>query len=505
MSSRRSRWRATRVRFGAALLLLPLMMQSPGDARGPATTKDSTWEVKRVLIKPRPVASHLELDRLHGENRCEVLRQFPSLGGLQVLRVPAGTTVRELVRKYQASPLVEYAEPDYPVRLAGNFPNDPAFVDGTLWGLNNAGQGGGIANADIDAPETWAVRTSASNIVVAVVDTGIRYTHQDLASNMWVNPQDGSHGIDVLAGTTNPYDDNGHGTRLAGVIGAVGNNGLGVAGVAWQIQLMACKFVDQSGNGSISDALVCLDYARTNGARIINASWGLDATSLSLSNAMVALRAAGIQVVAAAGNNARDIDAIPYYPASFDLDNIIVATATTRQDALYSLSNLGPTNVDLAAPGYEIFSTDHASDNAYALDEGTSMAAAYTTGALALLRAAHPAESPAQIINRLLTAVDPLTELLGNCVSGGRLNLRRAMGVAISPPLLRIGATSSSGSFVLLLTGNPGRNYVVETGTNLLTWSPMITNLTGLDGTMAVTNGIVTDAKLRFYRARLLP
>jgi len=421
------------------------------------------------------------------------------------LRVTNREAVLDVVRKYQHSGMVEYAEPDYHVSLASTFPNDPSFLDGTLWGLNNAGQNGGLANADIDGPEAWSALTSASNVIVAVTDTGIRYTHEDLAGNMWTNPQDGAHGINALTGSSDPNDDNGHGTRVAGVIGAVGNNGLGVVGVAWRVQLMACKFVDHSGNGTVSDALVCLDFARTNGARIINASWGLDEFSLSLFNAVATLHAAGIIFVAAAGNQARDIDLLPRYPASYDLDNVIAVTATTRRDELYSLANVGATNVDVAAPGDEIYSVDSKADDSYAFDFGTSMATAYTSGAAALLRAGHPAESPAQIIARLRTASDPLPGLDGMCVSGGRLNLRKALGVVLSAPLLNGAVTLPNGPFVLRLLADPGRDYVVEVSTNLWEWLPVSTNLTGLAGSFFLTNKLNGEIALQFYRARLAP
>lgn len=459
----------------------------------------------RLLIQPKLDANPLELARFHAANRCSILRRFPAFDEVQVLQLPEDIAVPEMARRYQASALVNFAEPDHLVKLASVFPNDPLFLNGTQWGLNNAGQAGGMPNADIDAPEAWTARTSASNVVVAVVDTGIRYMHEDLAGNIWTNPHDGSHGINVIAGSTDPDDDNGHGTLVSGVIGARGDNGVGVAGVAWQVQLMACKFVDTSGYGSVSDALVCLDYARTNGAQIINASWGMDEFSLSLSNAMAAMRDAGILVVAAAGNDARDIDDFPYYPASFDLDNIVTVAATTRHDGVYTLSNFGLTNVGLAAPGYEIYSTACQSNNAYASDEGTSMAAAYVSGAAAVLRAAYPTEPPAQIINRLLISVDPLPGLAGHCVSGGRLNLRRALGVPLTAPVLKAAVASSGDPFVLLLSGNPGRNHVTEDTTNFSDWLPVSTNLTGFDGLLAVTNQPTGSIDRRFYRAYLRP
>lgn len=455
----------------------------------------------RFLVRPRDGAAQEGLERFHLLAGCEVVRRFPNLGGTEVLRVLPGKQTEGILQQYQHSGLFEFAEPDFRVQLANVFPNDPSFLDGTLWALNNAGQDGGAPNADIDAPEAWRVRTSASNVVVAVIDTGARYTHEDLAGNMWTHPNDGSHGFNALNGSSDPNDDDGHGTRIAGIIGAVGNNGVGTVGIAWRVQIMACKFAGQSG-GSVSDALACLDYARTNGARIINASWGLDEFSVALSNSIHALRAAGILVVAAAGNSGRDIDVVARYPASYNLDNIIAVTATTRRDELYPLSNLGPTNVDLAAPGDEIYSTDSQSDTSYALDFGTSMATAYVTGAAALLRVANPGETPAQIISRILDSVDPLPFLNGNCVSGGRLNLRKALGVPVSHPLLS--ATVLNHELTLLLVGDPGKSYVIEKAANpLAPWSEFSTNLTSLTGAFILTNVLTGQPPSQFYRARL--
>ena len=183
---------------------------------------------------------------------CEPLMR---IGRLQIVAVPTGETVPGFIAKYQQSGLVEFAEPDYFAHVAAT-PNDPYYTNGTLWGLNM-----------IQAPAAWDVLTSASNIVVAVLDTGVRYTHEDLQSNMWVNPNDGGHGWNALAGTNDPSDDSGHGTMVAGVLGAVGNNGKGVVGVAWRVQIMACKCFNSLGMGTVSDCVTCLDYARTNGAQ----------------------------------------------------------------------------------------------------------------------------------------------------------------------------------------------------------------------------------------------
>jgi subtilisin family serine protease len=454
------------------------------------------FRLDRVLIKPKPDADPVALRQFHARQGTDVARKF---GGIRVLHVPRGN-VRQVIAAYQRSGLVEFAEPDFLVQLATTEPNDPAYADGTLWGLHNTGQLDGLADADIDAPEAWDISTSASNIVVAVIDTGVRYTHEDLAGNVWRHPQDGSHGLNVLTGTNDPNDDSGHGTLIAGVVGATANNGKGIVGVAWQVQIMACKFANNAG-GSISDAIACIDFARTNGAKIINASWGIYEESLSLSNAIYEARAADILVVAAAGNSARDTDDPDwhYFPASLPLDNVIAVAATTRRDELHPRSNIGSTNVDLAAPGENIYSTFYLADNAYGRDEGTSMAAAYVTGACALLRVRFPAESTQQIINRLLAGTDPLLSLAGRCVSGGRVNLHKALAL---PELTVI--AQNTGLFRFRLSGKPQQAYVIEATTNLVNWGAVRTNVTASDGAF-VFEDQTGNWPHRFFRAVSAP
>src|SRR6185369_121143 len=178
----------------------------------------------QVLVQPKPGVSPEALASFRAQTKSTLLRTMELSGGLQVVAIPPGETVWGVIAKYQRSGLVQFAEPDYLRRTALTMPNDPKYVDGTLWGLNNYGQGGGSAGADIGASAAWDVMTSASNIIVAVLDSGVRYTHEDLAANMWVNPTDGSHGTNSFAGGNDPNDDEGHGTLMAGVIGGVGNN-----------------------------------------------------------------------------------------------------------------------------------------------------------------------------------------------------------------------------------------------------------------------------------------
>lgn len=466
-----------------------------------ATSPKQEYRADQILVQPLDGIKPEVIARLHAQQNSRVLGTLESSAGLEVVSVPAGETVKGLVYKYQASGLVKFAEPDYVRHTSLTPPNDPKYVDGTLWALDNYGQNGGTAHADIDAPAAWDIITSASNIVVAILDTGIRYTHEDLAANMWVNPIDGSHGTNSIAGNGDPNDDEGHGTLMAGVIGGVGNNGKGVVGVAWTVQLMACKCFDSSGASTDSAIIAALDYARLNGARIINASFDSPNFGIALSNAVDRASQAGIIFVSSCGNHFSDIDVTPRYPACFGIDNIVSVAYTTSSDSLGRYSDYGATNVDLAAPGAGIYSCFFASDTSYlggASLEGTSYAAAYVSGALALVLAKYPSEPYQQTIARLLNGVDPVPALAGKCVTGGRLNLLKAL---VSP--IRLAAIPSlvPGVAQLRVISAPVRTCVVQTSTDLITWSPITTNVTSITGTFDFTTLPPTNSWRHFYRA----
>jgi subtilisin family serine protease len=357
-------------RLRVAAVLVPILLALAATAvpaqtisRSTAASISSAYREDQILVQPKPGADPEAMAGLHATQRGRVLQTFQRLGNLQVVAVPAGETVPGLIANYQQSGLIEFAEPDYHRQL-NLAPNDPKYLDGTLWGLNNYGQNGGSPHADIDATNAWQVLTSASNIVVAILDSGIRYTHEDLAANMWTN-QLGQCGLNSFAGTLDPNDDNGHGTLMAGVLGAVGNNGKGVVGVAWQVRMMACKCFSAGGQSSDSAIIACIDYAQTNGARILSASFDSPSYSQAVSNAIYAARNSGIIFVASCGNNTANIDVTPHYPACYSIDNIVSVAYTTRNDALGGFSNYGATNVDLAAPGDQIYSTYSATDSYY--------------------------------------------------------------------------------------------------------------------------------------------
>jgi subtilisin family serine protease len=394
----------------------------------------------RILVIPK-AGRAAALGRFHGQTGARLRKAFPRLANIQVLELPQGLSARDAIARYRQSGYAAVVELDYWIE-ASTCSNDPSFINGDQWHLDNFGQAGGLAGADIHAREAWSIRNSASNIVVAVIDSGIRTSHQDLTNNLWINPgeiagnglDDDANGIvdDVhgINATTTPSsgnlnDDFGHGTHVAGIVGATANNGIGVSGVAWKVRIMSCRFLDRSGNGALSDLQECLDYARAKGATVVNCSFESSVSSVTLSNAFLELRDAGIVVVAAAGNSGTDNDMFPKYPASFPMDNIVSVTATTRTDD--QSYNYGAMSVHLGAPGVSIYSTRNQSDSHYTSDSGTSFAAPCVAGAAALVLAEFPGLSYRQVIDRLLGTVDPLPSLAGRCLTGGRLNLARAL------------------------------------------------------------------------------
>jgi len=467
------------------------------------------FRADQILIQPRKNVGAPALARFHATQQSQVVKSFPQMGGIQVLRVPKNETVAGIIAKYRASGLVEYAEPDYIVHACA-IPNDPLFLDGSEWWLNNTGQNGDTPGADIKASQAWDVLTDAGKVIIALLDSGVRATHEDLAENMWVNPVDGGHGFNAFTGTNDPNDDFGHGTWLAGIMGAVGNNGKGITGVAWNAQIMACKCLDSAGNGSDSTVLACMDYARTNGARVISMSFSTPGTSAAISNAIIAMRDEGIIAVAACGNGNGllnphpNLDIVPQYPACYPMDNIISVMSTTVNDDIGLLSGYGPTNVDLGAPSDQMTSTSATADNQYVFSSsngglaGTSFAAPMVAATCAMMMEKYPDENYHQIIARILKATDPIPALAGKCVSGGRLNLWKAL----SPSINLVSVPGVDGApFELHVSTGANRECVIQSSPDLVTWTPIYTNTTAVDGTFDFVDTNSADASQKFYRA----
>ena len=443
-----------------------------------------------LLAQCRPGTSHDAVVSWCQHNGFNLRPSYSQGTGLEIIALGLGHDPAQSIAAAQASGLFEFVEPDFPLKLT-RFPNDQGLRTGQAWGLENTGQRQGLADADIDAPEAWDIRTSAENVIVAVIDSGIRYTHEDLVGNLWHNPEeipnngqdddlngliDDEFGFNAVRHNGDPWDDDGHGTSVSGVIGAEGNNRLGISGVAWDVQIMALKFLEQDGRGLTSDAISCIDYALAHGADVINASWGGNGRSRSLERAIRRALAQDVLFVTAAGNDGADIDDAPDYPASYTLSNIITVGSTTRFDRASSASNFGQRSVDLFAPGSQIYTCSAASDHSYGFASGTSLAAPFVTGALALMIASDPNMSGFELTEHLLSSVDSLPTLRGLAQSGGRLNLDSALRLANpdaaptkpSRPALQLVRTEAGLS--VELTARSGQAFLLQTSPDLITW-----------------------------------
>ncbi|MBI5773039.1 MAG: S8 family serine peptidase [Verrucomicrobia bacterium] len=401
-----------------------------------------------------------------------VVREFHPATRWAVLDLPPQTprpvagqeaqALRDRITQLRQSGQFEYVEPDY-VRQISAAPSDTFFQDGSLWGLRNVGQAGGVRGADLNLTNAWDITVGSTNVIVAVLDSGVRYTHLDLAAQMWRNPGeipgdgidndgdgfvDNLFGINAITGSGDPNDDNGHGTHVAGTIGAAANNGQPHVGVAWNVRLMAVKAGDALGNLPSSAIIAGVDFAISKGAKIINCSFGGFQRSVAEEAAFLRARDAGVLVVAAAGNSRNDNDIFPAFPASFAFDNIIAVAALDRRDGLASFSSFGRTNVHVGAPGVEILSTYNTADNAYRLLNGTSMAAPHIAGVAALVFSLTNTMTYSEVRNRLLFTTTPVPALASITSTGGRVNAHRALTTA-GDNLLEVLLTPSSGSTLL--------------------------------------------------------
>lgn len=417
--------------------------------------------VDRLIVKPNLGVSAQQINEL-GKAMDVVSIETVGLTGAQIWHLSDHLTADEAIAKYSNSGLFEYIEPDYVIQLApsSSIVTDETPIEQTViipdddlfpkqWGLNNTGQSIkgqiGVVDADIDAPEAWLFQQGNARQVIGVLDTGVDYTHNDLSANIWANPgeiagdgidNDGNgyiddvHGWDFANGDNDPMDGHGHGTRVAGIIAATGNNANGVTGVVWNAQIMPLKFINDDGAGTISDAILAINYATSMGVKLTNNSWGDDKYSAALYDAIQTAEQQGSLFIAGAGNGGADKigdnnDITPFYPASYDLNSIISVTSTTSIDSLSSSSNYGTVSVDLAAPGSNIFST--IKGGAYGFSSGTSFSTPHVVGAAALLLSRYPTLTSQQIKDALLQSSDTLAPLTDMVSSNGRLNVNNAL------------------------------------------------------------------------------
>ncbi len=422
----------------------------------------------RLIVRYRPESLRSKTGKMsaqamaNNEAGSRVVHDLSTSGamGMQVVQVTE-TSLKNAMKVYENNPDVLYVEPDYRISLspveksasygqgqasystASGWPDDPGFP--LQWGLENAGQAPfyGKPGADISAKTAWGATTGSSTVTIALIDTGVDYNHPDLAANIWKNPgeylngadDDGNGYIDDIRGwnfvskNNDPMDDNGHGTHCAGTLAAIGNNGIGTAGVGWNLKIMPLKFLDSKGNGYTSDAISAILYATQKGIPIISCSFSGPGESQALKEV---IDSSSALFICAAGNSGASSDISPQYPAAYPSSQIISVAASTSSDTLASFSNYGTSSVDLAAPGETIYSTARAGGYSYL--SGTSMAVPYVTGTAALLKTLNPSLTTAQIKSRILGSVDIIPALSGKVATGGRLNAAKALGISTPTP-----------------------------------------------------------------------
>ncbi len=371
----------------------------------------------QFIIKLTPYGSQLDVPAIQQSLGLLTIKKFNNIGA-ELWEIKSDNTKSinrsRILRQLRSDPRVEYIEPNFLIKI-----NQLA-----LWNLNQ-----------INAPDAWNFNYKNS-VIVAVIDTGIDYTHPDLAANMWKNTNeiadngidddangcvDDIYGCDFANGNGDPFDDNSHGTHVAGIITAVSSTA----------KLMAVKFLKANGTGTLADAISAIQYAAKMGAQISNNSWGcMGCKSQALADAIE--EAENSLFIAAAGNDfGNDNDSNPIYPASYDLNNIISVAANDEQDNLAAFSNYGLTTVDISAPGVEIYST--IPSNSYKSLSGSSMATPHVSGAISLLWSKCPQLSLTQVKQIILESVDQIAPFTSKMVSGGRLNLYKAINSCVSP------------------------------------------------------------------------
>jgi subtilisin family serine protease len=386
-----------------------------------------------IITFSKSVPSRAAIDSILGQYDC-LVKYRSKRHGIAAVRIPLGMSLNAAASLLKADHRIERVEPDFLVSVVSRFPNDPYFD--RQWALYNPAHN----RADIKAVEAWQMTRGNKRIVVAIIDTGIDYLHPDLARNIWMNENeiagnnrdddgngyaDDIRGWDFVAHGAQPMDRYFHGTLMAGIVGAQADNGEGIAGIMHDVSLMAVKGLGDRGYGYTSDLIACIYYAVDNGAHVINASWGGGGYLQALCDAIAYAGRHDVLFVAAAGNYQRDNDRFPFYPASYDLENIISVAATNRFDSLADFSHYGAASVDLAAPGVAIVSTTL--NAGYLSTSGTSMAAPHVSACVGLLLSYAAGLNWRDYKSIILSSVHPRAHLKGMCVSGGRLDMLQAL------------------------------------------------------------------------------
>ena len=476
--------------FAYSLFSQPALAQKTGDV----------FVKNELLVKYKNGTASAAARLTNAEMGASVVEEFPEIGWQRV-KIPANLSFDKALSLYKSSAEVEYVQPNYYYHLL-NTPNDSQF--GSLYGMQK-----------ISALSAWDLTTGSSAVVVADIDTGLRYNHQDLSANAWRNPgetanngidDDGNgfiddyYGYDFFYNDSDPIDDaGGHGTHTAGTIGAVGNNSIGVAGVNWNVKIMAIKIYSPNGADSTSSMLVnAYNYIRMMknrgvNIRVTNNSYGgcneACGYDQATKDALDAMGNAGILNVFAAGNSNQNNETKPFYPASYTSPSVLAVSASDQNDNKASFSSYGATSVDVAAPGVNILSTYASSDTSYASLSGTSMATPHTAGAAALLSAYNPNLSAASLKATLMNNVDVLPQWNGIVKTGGRINVDRAMRnqtvCTFTPANAAQTAAVAGGSYSVNVTAPTNCDYSIISNDNWITVTSG--NIGSSNGTVSYT------------------
>jgi thermitase len=403
------------------------LMAASSASAAPAASGQLLVGFKKDVAKERQA-------RVLSEAGGRIAQRFGAIrdGRLALVRPRSGTATDALRKRLARHPDVAYAEPDFfQFASAAKTPNDPYYtLDYALVDSPD--------DHDIDAPTAWGTRTGCAK--VAVLDTGIDTDHPDLVANVYKSEDkpnngkdddkngyvDDAYGYNAIAGKGSGQDDNGHGTHVAGIVASRGNNANGNSGICWSSKLVAVKFMNSRGKGSTSDAIEGIEYAVKKGLKIINCSFGSSSKSSALHDAVDYAQSHNALLVVAAGNDGKNIDKSPVYPASYTDSNILAVAASTSGDTLASFSNFGSEAVDVAAPGDDIFSTYMG--GGYKVLSGTSMAAPYAAGLAAMLRKQESDASYGDLRYAVRHKVDKPPALSNKVAYDGRLNAQKALG-----------------------------------------------------------------------------
>jgi YD repeat-containing protein len=398
----------------------------PPQAAPPADRRNG-----ELLVRFRPETPEEEknsLIRSIGAQR----HSLAGRSGVERLRLDADEKFEAAMSALSGHLSVEFVEPNYLIKADDTIPDDAQFAE--QWALRNTGESGGQINSDIGATRAWDVTTGSKKTIIAVIDSGIDFTHPDLKFNQWKNPaerrdnkdddsnglSDDIHGWDWVAQSNRIKDEQGHGTAIAGIIAAEGNNKVGISGVMWRAGLMSLRVLDGAGTGDVAQAVEAIDYAVAHGAQVLNLSWGTEHESRALAAALERAAQKGVLAICSAGNDGRNIDGVPHYPASYDLPNIVAVASTDNSDQLTSWSNWGGIRAALAAPGANILTTERG--GGYRAVTGSSFSVPFVSGVAGLIRTLRPTLSAERTREMLVQGARRTATLQGKVATGGVVN-----------------------------------------------------------------------------------